>query len=344
MIIQESRVSLFAQSEYTRQTVETESLQVWKDGPAAAAGSSSSAAAASVSSSGPVDTVTLSDGLSVDAKHLALIRLVEKMVETFTGRNIKIRPLHFDRAQRVQGNGAAQQTAPDAANGTGRVGWGVRYDATSSVFERQAVDFRATGTVKTGDGKEIGFSLNLALSRELYEETSVHLRMGDAQVVDPLVISFDGSAAQLTDAKFAFDLDCDGTQESISFLEAGSGFLVLDAEDTGTVADGSQLFGPSPGNGFSELSALDSDGNGWIDENDAAFDDLRIWTKDAAGNDVLSTLLERNVGAICLGNVEASFDLLGPGNAENGELARLGVWLEEDGGGAGIVSQVDLAV
>ncbi|MBP2676845.1 MAG: hypothetical protein H6Q84_3685, partial [Deltaproteobacteria bacterium] len=171
-----------------------------------------------------------------------------------------------------------------------------------------------------------------------------HLRMGDAQAVDPLVISFDGNAAGLTDTKFAFDLDSDGTQENISFLEPGSGFLVLDTEDTGTVADGSQLFGPSTGNGFSELSALDSDGNGWIDGNDPSFGDLRIWTKDAAGMDVLNTLLEMNVGAICLGNVETSFGLVGAYNRENGELARLGIWLAEDGKGAGAVSQVDLAV
>lgn len=43
--------------------------------------------------------------------------------------------------------------------------------------------------------------------------------------------------------------------------------------------------------------------------------------KDDAGADVLNTLLEMNVGAICLGNVEASFDLPGACGQENGELA-----------------------
>ena len=79
MIIQESQVSLYAKSEYTKQTVETESLRVWKDGTTASAGAPASVPARSE----PVDTLTLSDELSVDAKHLALIRLVEKMVETF---------------------------------------------------------------------------------------------------------------------------------------------------------------------------------------------------------------------------------------------------------------------
>ncbi len=106
---------------------------------------------------------------------------------------------------------------------------------------------------------------------------------------------------------------------------------MLDAEDNGEVTDGSSLLGPMTGNGR-------------IDENDDSFDDLRIWTKDAAGTDVLNTLLDMNVGANCLGNVGTSFDLLGSRNQENGEMARLGAWLEEDGSGAGVVSQVDLTV
>jgi hypothetical protein len=276
--------------------------------------------------------VTLSDGLSVDAKHLALIRLLEKMVETFTGRKIKIRPHHFDRAQRVQGRSGAQSLRKRRTARTGRRG-GSDTTRPRPTYERQA-SITVDGTVKTGDGKEIGFSLNTRC-RGSCTRSHPSTPHWNAQVVDPCESASTGAPRSLrTPSSPSIWMRRDAGDH----LLPRSGNRLPRARRGGhrTVADGSQLFGPSTGNGFSELSALDSDGNGWIDENDAAFDDLRIWTKDAAGNDVLSTLLERNVGAICLGNVEASFDLLGPGNAENGELARLGVWLEEDGGGAGI--------
>ena len=42
---------------------------------------------------------------------------------------------------------------------------------------------------------------------------------------DPLVINFGGTAAQLTDQKFAFDIDSDGAEDSISFVGGASGFL-----------------------------------------------------------------------------------------------------------------------
>jgi len=349
MIIQASSVSLSAQREYVLQTVETESLRVWKDRPAAAPERSflpqdTVEIAGSDPAAGTAEGARIreTDEACCDAKTQSLIYLVEKIVEAFTGRKIRIRPFRpEDGGAEGEGNAPAARTA---GNGQGRAGWGMEYDATTARYERETVDFQAGGIVRTADGQEIRFDLALQLSREMYEETSVSLRLGDAQAVDPLVINFDGNAAGLSDAKFAFDLDADGTQESISMLEPGSGFLAFDALHTGTVADGSQLFGPGTGNGFAELSALDSDGNGWIDETDPAFSDLRIWTKDSSGADRLDTLQERNVGAIFLGNLETSYDLLGAGGRENGELARLGVWLAEDGKAAGVVSQVDLAV
>ena len=41
------------------------------------------------------------------------------------------------------------------------------------------------------------------------------------------------------------------------------------------------------GNGFSELAEYDSDGNGWIDENDEVYDQLKVWVKDENGKDKL---------------------------------------------------------
>jgi hypothetical protein len=354
MIIQGSQVLLAALQETFTQTIGKESLRMWVGNRRPDFAGSGNAAVARPHPRG-MDTVSLSgkspaaseaktpedEEAGVSAKDRTRARLVEKMVEMFTGRKVKIRPPKMKHEAGGASSPGRKEGAPEGAK---RAGWGFEYDATVSRYEKETVQFQASGIVRTADGKEIAFDLNLLLSREAYEEASVRLRAGDGNRIDPLVVNFDGTAAQLTDTKFAFDLNADGTQENISFLQPGSGFLVLDKDGNGKVADGGEMFGPLTGNGFAELSAFDADGNGWIDENDPVYKDLRIWTKDPEGTDVMSTLAERKVGAIYLGNVAANFDLRGAGNVENGQLKQLGVWLSEDGGAPGIVSQVDLTV
>jgi hypothetical protein len=180
------------------------------------------------------------------------------------------------------------------------------------------------------------------MSREFYASSATELRIGSA-AVDPLVMNFGAPAASLTDTKFAFDLDSDGDFEQISFVGVGSGFLALDLNEDGVVNNGKELFGPSSGDGFADLSALDGDGNGWIDENDPIYDKLRIWTKDENGNDTLLALGKKGVGAIFLGNVSTEYALKNPVNRQNGEIRKSGVFLFENGG-AGTLQHVDLTV
>lgn len=62
-------------------------------------------------------------------------------------------------------------------------------------------------------------------------------------------------------------------------IGAGSAFLVDDADGDGRATNGAELFGARSGDGLAELAALD--GDGWIDEGDAAWQRLRVWTPDA---------------------------------------------------------------
>ena len=61
----------------------------------------------------------------------------------------------------------------------------------------------------------------------------------------------------------------------------------MDRNGDGKINDGSELFGTKSGDGFKDLASYDADGNGWIDENDAIFSQLKIWTKDEDGKDKL---------------------------------------------------------
>ncbi len=279
-------------------------------------------------------------------------QLIILMVEALTGQKIKL----FNPADIQQTPSPAQVPAdpnqttalvdPNQAAAPAQpkpAGFGVEYDRHETSYEAEQTRFSAQGVVKTADGKEISFTLNLSMSREHTEQADVSLRLGDAKKKDPLVINFNGTAAQLTDTKFSFDLGSTGQTDHISFVGPNSGFLALDKNGDGKINNGSELFGPASGNGFKDLAAYDQDKNGWIDENDAVYKQLKVWTKDGSGNDTLSTLAQKNVGAIYLGNVSTPFDIKNGQNQLDGQVKSSGVYLNENGS-AGTVQQIDLAV
>jgi hypothetical protein len=307
----------------------------------------------------PLPSVTISDagraaqGSEVNATEevadeaandprLTLLRL---MLRYLTGKDVEV----FD-ARELQADAPSPevpQTANtrDGTNPARPAGWGLEFDRHESYSETEQTNFAASGTVRTADGREISFELQLTMSRHYYEESNVSLRLGDAarRQKDPLVINFGGSAAQLLDQRFSFDLDADGAAESINRLAAGSGFLVFDRNGDGRANDGSELFGTSSGDGFADLAGLDGDGNGWIDEGDAAWAALRLWAPEADGGGELRTLQEANVGAIALARVATPFALKDGDNATLGEVRSTGLYLQENGG-VGTLQQVDLSV
>ena len=219
--------------------------------------------------------------------------------------------------------------------------WGMEYEYHESHYEYEETNFEAEGIIKTQDGKEIHFNLNVKLSREYYSEQHLITRTGTA--VDPLVINFDGLASALTDTKFLFDLNSDGKDENISFVRPGSGFLVFDKNNDEIVNDGSELFGPTTGNGFQELISYDEDNNGWIDENDSIYDRLSVWYKDKNGNDYLEDLKSKNVGAIYLASSQTSFSFMDSTYNISAKMNSSGIYLKENGS-VGTINQLDLVV
>lgn len=275
-----------------------------------------------------------------------VLGLIKAMVFMLTGRKVKVfNPADLQpRAQPVDLPSPEQQTGGDTAAVPRNAGYGIEYDRHESYTESEQTRFQAQGIVKTADGREISFSVSMSMARSYHEESDISIREGDARKTqDPLVLNFSGSAAQLTDQRFKFDLNADGTNEDINFVSGGSGFLALDRNGDGKINDGSELFGTRTGDGFAELATLDSDSNGWIDENDADYDQLRVWTKSTSGNDQLASLRQANVGALSLARVATPFDLKDGSNALQGQIRSTGIFLQEDGK-AGTMQQVDLTV
>jgi len=258
-----------------------------------------------------IDTETL------DPKLRAIVDILERLL----GKKITIRSFH------AEGN-ASLRPQESVNNGQRRVGWGIEMSSSYSLNEEQSLAFHSSGRVATEDGREIDFSLNLQFHREFSLTQSTSFRAGD-KLSDPLVISLDGSAP-IGEGKFAFDLIRGGEMESISNLSANTGFLTIDKNNDGKVTDGSELFGPQSGDGFTELSRYDGDRNGWIDENDSVFKSLKLWIKTAESDQTI-TLAEAGIGALSLHAVDTSFDFKDSSNTTLAQLQKTSVALSESG-------------
>jgi hypothetical protein len=284
--------------------------------------------------------VTSDDELSLQ------IGIIGLLVEKITGRKIRL----FD-ARELHGHKAHHQDLPSenpnqkhhhVDQSEQQQGWGIRYESEETHYESEKVEFQAGAVVKTADGREIEIDLQLSMSREFVSQEKIVLEAGD-RLKDPLVINYAGNAASLTQQKYAFDIDSDGSKEQISFVEDGSGFLVYDKNGNGTVDNGSELFGAETGDGFNELAAYDEDANGWIDEADKIYQSLQVWSKDDSGNDRLIALSAQDIGAIYLGSVASQFSLNNADNQQLGQVRETGLFLKNTGE-AGTVQQVDLVI
>lgn len=368
MIVTNASLQLHSSHSYLEYQRRHESLTVWKDGQSGrqqltvestreqlrmgASASSLTLAqgiprpplperAAAIAPAAPPAAAAVSETDAADATvHSAeelQVTILKLLVEKLTGRKLEL----FDA--REMNHGKDVELPPEQqARGNPREGWGAVYHLEETTLEQENTQFSAQGVVRTADGREIALSVELNMSREFISHAHLTVRAGDA-LKDPLVINFAGTAAELTAGKFSFDIDVDGRPDEISFVGPNSGLLALDRNDDGIINDGSELFGALSGDGFADLAAYDDDGNGWIDEGDAIFTRLLIWSRDDAGSDQLVGLLERNVGAIYLGQVATPFSLKDSDNALQGVVRASGIYLGEDGG-AGTVQQLDLVV
>lgn len=279
---------------------------------------------------GPCDQCREEDEVKLDARWELIKLLVERMI----GRKIRLRaiPTAPERHPQPSGGGAA----------SGLKGWGIEYDLKEIRTESEETRFTATGTITTADGRVVRFDLELLMKRHAVEHHVVRFRAGDA-AIDPLVVNVGGGGVQLGAATFEFDLDADGDTERIPFVGANSGFLVLDANLDGRANDGRELFGPTTGNAFAELGALDLDRNGWLDERDADWARLRLWTRGGDGKDVLASMAAAGIGALHVGSAATPFDIKDAAQALQGQLVASGLFVAEDGS-VGSLQQVNFAV
>lgn len=203
--------------------------------------------------------------------------------------------------------------------------------------EEESCSFSASGNICLADGSTRQFEVGYELARS---EESTTLSYGTG-LMDPLVLDFDAPTGALGPHSVNFDLDADGRTERMRMPDASAALLFHDRNGNGVADDGSELFGPTSGNGFAELARLDDDGNRWIDAADAAWADLRLWSIDADGTERVRTLAEAGIGALATAWEDTPYTIKENGKVL-GQVRGSSVWLGEESG-AGIVRQIDIA-
>jgi hypothetical protein len=279
---------------------------------------------------------------SMDTRARLNLVILQALYEAITGRKmIFADPLKLNDGTLSLDGAATAPTPQPAAEQS--AGYGLIYQHHERYQEQEKMQFNATGVIRTEDGREIAFSTSLSMSRSYTEESNLIIRAGDAKKIDPLVINFDGKGAQLSQTRFKFDLDNNGTEEQIASLRPGSGYLALDRNGDGIINNGSELFGPTSGLGFAELARFDEDGNHFIDEGDSIYHQLRIWSFNEDGSQQLVALGDKNIGAVFLGHVTSPFQLKDENNKSLGEISNSGFFLYENGT-TGLVQEINLTV
>jgi hypothetical protein len=277
-----------------------------------------------------------SSSLPANSKYYILAQLISAL----TGEDVRI----LDPEKLNRKLGAAEvprdQAAQPPDGGQQQEGWGVRYTATETYTEQEQTVFRAKGVVTAG-GKAYEVNISLLMERASSTTATVDFRAGDA-LKDPLVINFGQNPATLSGQKTSFDIDSDGQTEEMPFVNPDSGFLVLDRNNDGIVTDGSELFGPSTGDGFSELGRYDENSDGWVDEADPSFNDLRLWVRNGE-EETLYSLKDVNIGAFYLGSTKTPFELKNGLGPLEGMIQQTGIYLREDGL-VGTIQKLDLVV
>jgi len=340
MIISQSQVQLAAQHSYKEKSTVQERVRVLNARDAEPQEAAQTPPQNNVVSSGirlaaAPQKQSLNLGSPIGANDRLQMLIIAQLFKQITGKQMRLfTPEQINAAPTV----AIVEISNPSVSAPALV-----YERHTRYEETEKLQFFAQGKVTTQDGREINISASLSMSRSFVETSSLTVLGGNAVMTDPLVINFDGTGAQLDNTRFDFDLDSDGIPEQIASLRPNSGYLALDRNGGGIINNGQELFGPMSNNGFAELAVYDEDGNGFIDEGDSIYSQLRIWQHHSDGTSSLFALGDKNIGAIYLGHAASPMQLKDANNTTLGEIVSSGFYLREDGS-SGIIQQINLAV
>jgi hypothetical protein len=156
----------------------------------------------------------------------------------------------------------------------------------------------------------------------------------------PLILDLDGDGVETLGKSegIHFDHDGNGFAETTGWVGKDDGLLVWDRNGNGQIDDGSELFGnntklangQNAANGFAALAELDSNHDGKIDANDAAFNQLRIW-KDADSDAALDAGELLGLGSANVGSLNTAYTNQNQYDAQGNLVLQVGNFTTADG-------------
>jgi hypothetical protein len=344
MKVESGNIQLSNQYQLQKQQQSSASLRYWKTPQP----SRDQIALSQTAQSLQPEKTSLNTTISLNPNQSLMVSIIKRLYKEITGEELKLfSPDQINSNQKNTDNTNIIYQEPPAAISSRPTsnlpGFGMVYQQTDTYSESESSTFIANGIIKTQDGQELNFTASLNMSRAFQTSSQLSITAGEPEKKDPLVINFNGKAAELSNTRFNFDIDSNGSLDQINVLKPDSGYLALDKNNDGVINDGSELFGAKTGQGFAELATYDQDNNNFIDENDAIYQKLRIWQRHEDGSQQLLALGDKNIGAIFLGHVTTPFQLKNAENKTLGDVTSSGVYLTEQGQ-VGTVQQIDLSV
>jgi hypothetical protein len=171
----------------------------------------------------------------------------------------------------------------------------------------------------------------------------------------PLVLDLNGDGIQTLSASqgVIFDVNNDGKVEKTGWVASTDGLLVRDLNGDGQINDGGELFGEGTvladgtkaKDGYVALQALDSNLDGLIDANDAAFSQLSVWidrnSDGKTDSGELASLSQLSINSLSLNATKSAeinngnlIGLMGSYTTADGATHTMGdVWFSVDASG-----------
>ncbi|GGD62188.1 hypothetical protein [Lacimicrobium alkaliphilum] len=254
--------------------------------------------------------------------------LKKRLIELMSGRELE----WYDPSQLRNKNNqseSAQQTAQVEAE--------TRLLVREQTLDYQAYQLQFDLQVQGVDGQNSAFSASLDWEQlNITDSLSV---MTAQQLKDPLVLNFDWQAVSFN-GDTPFDLDSDGNTDRLPTPEGDAGYLVRDVNRNGEMDSSKELIGAHSGDAWADISAMDSNSDGWLNSNDKAFDQL-YWWQPGAGKQLFS-LTDLKVDGLLLQGADTRADIA-PEGENQARLRRSGAFIYQ-GNQLGLMQQFDFYI
>ena len=127
----------------------------------------------------------------------------------------------------------------------------------------------------------VDFHHNAYLKHVDQHDENVHNNFDKVEIKfeTPLVLDLNGDGIQTLSINdgVEFDLLDTGTKVQTGWISGEDALLAIDSDGNGQIDNRSELFGGEVGDGFARLGSFDSNDDGLVDLTDAGFSELQVW-------------------------------------------------------------------